>query len=249
MRHPLITAAAIAGVVLAAGAQARAGQCPAEHESPCHTDGMTDVSAARKQTPARLQRHAARDHRSKVRSHHHGRLKLRHDDARSMPARPSPAAPSPTGPLAAVAASAPELAAIAAPADGSVVHSIARRMAETFNMVGSEMRHSQREDPLTARAQAFDAPAPNGQSAATKAAEFVAAAPSASIDGKRTQAIDGIQALPLIAFGSLGATFLMYITFDSARRRRARGRPGRRSCRWPSASQEVENTAVPASLP
>jgi hypothetical protein len=181
MRHPLVTTTAIAVVVMVIAARSTVSPCAAERELICEANGMTDLSSARRQIKQqnaerrKFHKHATHHHHGgKLRlSHHREKLKLRRYNGRDTLARPSPTPPAPKTPMENVAA-APETVAAVRTSDAPVP--VARRLAETFDLVGYDMRRSGREDTLTARAQTASAPAASSPVASSP----VASSPAAS---------------------------------------------------------------------
>jgi hypothetical protein len=245
MRHPLVTAAAIAGVMVVIGPRSTP-HCAPEHELVCAPGGVTDLSARREAKPRKLKfrKHAARQqsarrHRAKVRAaQYRAKAKLlRRNGARgTVVARRSSGrvAGPPATPL-----TAQEIAAIKAAPEFAIKPPlpIARRLAETFDTI-YDPRRLELDDSLSALAQVSSADS-------TETVDVPAPEPGETVQMDGPPAVDPFQVMPLIAFGVLGGAFMAGMAIDSVRRRRPRRRRKVRKDRWQVAKDEAELDALP----
>jgi len=203
MRHPFVTTTAIAVVVIVIAGRSTVSPCAAERELVCEANGMTDFSSARKQiTPQTAERrklhkstthhqqYTARHQRgSKVRvSHHREKLKLRRYKGRDTLALRVPTPPAPATPTADVAA-APDTRAVTAPPAADAPVPVARRLAETFDLVGYDTRRSGREDALAARAQTANGADGSSVASAPATTVPVAGLPAAAVPTPPTKPV------------------------------------------------------------
>jgi hypothetical protein len=244
MRHPLVTAAAIAGLMVVIGPRSTP-QCAPEREMVCAPGGVTDLSARREAKPRKLKfrKHAARHqsarrHRAKVRAaQYRAKAKLlRRNGARgTMVARRSSGriAGPPATPL-----TAQEIAAIKAAPEFAIKPPlpVARRLAETFDAI-YDPRRLELDDSLFALAQNADS---------TETVDVPVPEPGETVQRDSRPAVDPLQVMPLIAFGVLGGAFMAGIAIDSVRRRRPRRRRKIRKDRWQVAKDEAELDTLPA---